>query len=187
MKSDLYRRITEMATSGQYEDAEALLVSVAETLPTSERLECQGNLFFYRQRHQDAISCFESAMLNHSDYDCARYHYLLGTQAEQKGNLVEAFKRIQAAIEIEPHFVDSYTHLGGLLFHIGELEGSLQCYIDAIRFAPTDLANYHNLVAVLDRLVVLDSIQYAKQHAAAVAELTSAEKRLPIPSPNRVW
>ncbi|BBP59837.1 hypothetical protein PHLH4_34270 [Pseudomonas sp. St316] len=67
--------------------------------------------------------------------------------------LVEAFKRYQAAIEADSLFVDTYVEMGGLLVKVGDLKGALQCYRDAVRIDSDDPGNLFNLKVVLEKLV----------------------------------
>src|SRR5438552_850465 len=105
-------------------------------MPEAMRLEGLGNVAFYERDLQDAVNHYEAAIALQPDRVIARYQYLVGTQAERSGDLVNAFKRYQAAIEAEPEFLDAYIELGGLLTKIKDFEGAAQCYRDAARIAP---------------------------------------------------
>jgi len=156
-------------------------------LNAAELLECFGNLHFYNKEYQKAIPFFERAMQTSQEYDCARYHYLLGVNAEKTGRLTDAFKRYQAAIEIESNFVDPYVELGGLLFKIEDFEGTLQCYTDAIAIDPNDLPIRHNLIQVLLQLSLKDSAMYSQLLYDAQAAYNAAKRSLDPPDSNRVW
>lgn len=186
-KSDVYMKITALLTSGAKQEAETLINTCRGTLSDSEYKECLGNLHFYSKEYQEAIPLYEAAMESSPEYDCARYHYLLGTQAEQAGRLSDAFKRYQAAIGIEPNFVDSYVELGGLLCKVEDFEGALQCYTDAIVIDPTDLAIRHNLVQVLSQLIQKDPATYSQPLKEAQAAYDTAKESLGQPDSSRVW
>ncbi len=91
-KSDLYATITALLTSGARNEAELLINTSRPALSEPEYKECLGNLHFYSKEYQKATPLYEAAMESSPDYDCARYHYLLGVQAEQAGQLSNAFQ-----------------------------------------------------------------------------------------------
>ena len=161
-KSDIYATITSLLTSGAISEAKSLISINRNTLSDPEYKECLGNLHFYSKETQEAIPFYEVAMESSPEYDCARYHYLLGVQAERSGQLTNAFRRYQAAIEIEPEFVDSYIELGGLLCKVEDFEGAFQCYTDAIGIDPTDFGIRHNFVQVLSHLSHKDPVTYSQ-------------------------
>jgi len=129
-------------------------------------LECMGNMHFYKRELQMAIDKYENAISIDPTYMISRYQYLVGTQEEKRGDFVSAFKRYQAAIGIEPSFVDAYVELGGLLAKIEDFKGAAQCYRDAIKLEPTGLANYHNLRSVLAKLKSETPALYGEELAA---------------------
>jgi tetratricopeptide (TPR) repeat protein len=186
-KSNLYLKITSLFATGARGEAESLLGSGRAALRYPECQECLGNLHFYNKEYQQAIPYFEAAMESEPDYDCARYHYLLGLQAEQAGQLTEAFERYQAAIEIEPSFVDSYVELGGLLCKVQDFEGALRCYTDASRIDPEDLAVRHNLVQVLSELAKKNPAAYSQALGEARAAYDAVSGPSAQPNRNRVW
>jgi tetratricopeptide (TPR) repeat protein len=132
VKNDEYVRITGLLSAGQIQEGAEAIERAKSALPLPVLLECVGNLYFYKRELQQAISKYEEAMRADPDYDSARYHYLIAVQKEREGDLVEAFKRYQSAIEIEPTFVDAYVELGGLLIKVDDLDGALTCYTDAL-------------------------------------------------------
>jgi tetratricopeptide (TPR) repeat protein len=186
-KSENYFQITKLLAAGDRDAAELILNRNREQLSYSEYQECLGNRHFYAKQFQEAIPYYETALSSSSEYDCARYHYLLGIQAERSGNLTESFKRYQAAIEIEPSFVDAYIELGGLLAKVEDFEGSLQCYADALRLDTLDLAIHLNLVQVLKKLAQRDADNYSEKLQHAQAEYDRAKQLSDAPAKDRVW
>ncbi|NKF21312.1 tetratricopeptide repeat protein [Solimonas marina] len=154
--------ITSLFASGRMGEGLKMLDEKGADLPAHVRLECQGNLHFYRRDLQTATHRYETAIGLAPDYQIARYHYLVGTQDEKRQQFVDAFKRYQAAIEAEPTFIDAYVELGGLLVKVGDLEGARTCYQDAARLAPNDIANLHNLKAVLRKLASVEPAKWEK-------------------------
>ena len=187
MKSDQYQQITGLLHDGQRQQAIDLLEASRGLLSKQEYSECQGNIRFYDKDYQGAIPFFEAAIEGGDGYEASRYHYLIGVQLEQAGKLSDAFQRYQAAIEIEPSFVDSYIELGGLLFKVKDYPGAYQCYSDAVRLDPNDLGIHHNLIQVLTELEKEDTAKYGEALAQAQATKKSAEERLPEPRNNRIW
>jgi tetratricopeptide (TPR) repeat protein len=168
--------VTEYFSQGKFPEGIRLLEEHEKNLPAHVRLECWGNLNFYRRELQEAIHAYESAIALEPDYVIARYQYLVGVQLERAKDFTGAFKRYQAAIGAEPTFVDAYVELGGLLVKVGDFEGALQCYRDAVRLDPSDPANHHNLKAVLGRLAEKDPNRYGTElEAANIACETAAQ------------
>lgn len=56
-----------------------------------------------------------------------------------------------------------------MLVKVGDFQGAAQCYRDALKLAPTDLANVRNLQEVLLKLSVKEPDQYAQELAAVQA------------------
>ncbi|WP_212796272.1 hypothetical protein [Pseudomonas sp. St316] len=138
---------------GEFERGDALLADSADVLSDYIRLECVGNRYFYKRELADAIRCYEEGINLNPKHQVTRYQYLVGVQLEKKMELVEAFKRYQAAIEADSLFVDTYVEMGGLLVKVGDLKGALQCYRDAVRIDSDDPGNLFNLKVVLEKLV----------------------------------
>ncbi|HVX14149.1 MAG TPA: tetratricopeptide repeat protein [Pirellulales bacterium] len=186
-KNDEYMQITGLLSAGQIQEGEEAIKRARSALPLPVFLECVGNVHFYKREFQQAINKYEEAMHADPDFDSARYHYLVAVQKEREGDVVEAFKRYQAAIEIEPTFVDAYVELGGLLSKIEDFEGALTCYTDALKLDPRDLKNYFNRAEILRALSSTDPAQYAEQYQAALSELESAKARLPAIDESAKW
>lgn len=171
--------ITAHYASGQFAEGDRLLREAGQVIPEHVRLECEGTRFFYERKLQEAIRCYEAAIMLKPDYGIARYQYLVGIKLERTGQLVPAFERYRYAVEIEPTFVDPYVELGGLLGKIGDFEGALECYREAVRIEPTDVANHHNLRAVLSKLAAASPAQYGDELRAADAACQGALKNDP--------
>jgi len=159
-KGDFYKRHLNLLVSGDIVAAQSLLDNAPKKLARPVRLECEGNTHFYLREFQKAADLYEAAMSFDSEYDVARYHYLVGLQEEKSNQLVEAFKRYQAAIEIEPTFIDTYLQLGQLLYKVEDYDGSLQCFQDALNLAPREAGVYHNIIEVVKALAAKDPDKY---------------------------
>jgi tetratricopeptide (TPR) repeat protein len=171
--------ITTHYADGRFDEGDRLLAEQGAGLPEHVRLECQGNRFFYERKLQEAVHRYEAAIRLAPDYGIARYQYLVGTQDERQQHFVDAFKRYQVAIGVEPTFVDAYVELGGLLVKVGDLAGAVQCYRDAVRLDPTDVGNHHNLRTVLSKLAQAEPERYRDELAAVDAAYEQAAKRPP--------
>lgn len=99
----------------------------------------------------------------------AHYLYLAGVKNEREKDLVVASKYCQAAIEVEPLFVDSYVEPGGLLMKIRHCEGALTCCEDAVRLDAKDPSNYENLKVVVTKLAQSQPGPHEKKFQAAKA------------------
>jgi tetratricopeptide (TPR) repeat protein len=144
--------ITNLFARGEFDEGMRRLQG-AEGIPAPVELECLGNFLFYKRELQNSVEKYEKAISIDPGYMISRYQYLVGTQDEKRGDLVAAFKRYQAAIDIEPSFVDAYIELGGLLVKVEDFEGAAQCYRDALKISPDDIMIYFNLKSVLKKLV----------------------------------
>ncbi len=174
--------ITRSFATGDFEHGMKLFEEARSELPEVIQLECLGNLYFYQRQFQDAVNKYEAAIKIDPHYYIARYQYLIGGQKEKQRDFVSAFKRYQNAIEIEPTFIDAYIELGGLLLKVGDLEGALRCYRDAVKLDPEDLANWNNLKNVLILLKKTAPAVYDQELSAAEAEckrLSALGRRLP--------
>lgn len=139
-------------SNGKTEDGIAFFKQKSDELPELFRLECLGDISFYQRRIGEAIKFYEAATLLSPEHVIPRYLYLAGVKNEQQNNFVDAFKYYQAAIEADPSFVDSYVELGGLLMKVGDFEGALRCYEDAVNLDSQEPSNYENLRTVLIKL-----------------------------------
>lgn len=176
-KGDFYKRHLSLLVSGDIESARDLLNGAPKKLAKSIRLECEGNTHFYLHEFQKAADFYEAAMSSDSEYDVARYHYLVGLQEEKSNQLVEAFKRYQAAIEIEPAFIDTYLQLGQLLYKVEDYNGSLKCFQDALNLAPREVGIYHNIVEVVKAIAAKNPDKYGgiyKQFEKAYEDVKSS-------------
>lgn len=181
MTAEEARALRDAATRhfvrGEFDQGIRLLEEKGKSLPEPVRLEAQGNLHFYRRELQDAVRCYEAAIGLAPDDIISRYQYLVGTQLERQGKLTEAFKRYQNAIEAEPAFVDSYVELGGLLVKVKDFAGAAQCYRDAVRLDPADVANHFNLKSVLALLAQSEPEKYRDELARAGAAYEEAVQK----------
>lgn len=182
-----YRRITDLLVKGQFCQAIAVIEGARQILPLPVYLECQGNIHFYQRDFQQAITKYEEAMQVDAEHDVARYHYLIGIRKERNGKFAEAFDRYEAAIAIEPTFVDTYVELGGLLAKVNDLEGALKCYTDALELDSGDLRIFSNRADVLKCLCGFDSMRYAEEYRDALIAFETAKRVLPPIDEGSVW
>lgn len=154
---------TQYFVSGDFQSGDNLLAEKSSILPDYIKLESLGNRYFYGGNLQDAVRCYEEAITLSPDHPVSRYQYLVGTQEEKSKNLVDAFKRYQMAIEIDPKFIDPYIELGGLLVKVEDFSGAVQCYRDAFKLDSADEKNAYNLKSVLEKLVRDGADEYQEE------------------------
>nr|WP_218176677.1 tetratricopeptide repeat protein [Pseudomonas costantinii] len=154
-------------SSGRVEKAVEYFKASSQLLSESAYAECLGDICFYQRDFAQAIKHYEVSTQLAPDQVIARYLFLAGVSNERASNFVDAFKYYQAAIEAEPSFVDTYFELGAMLVKVGDLEGALQCYEDAIEIQPTDLAGHENLMLILEGLHKSTPEKYADKYSAA--------------------
>ncbi|MBU6960352.1 tetratricopeptide repeat protein [Pseudomonas sp. CVAP len=180
IRDDLIRYLSK----GQIESGVEFFEKKSGEVPEIIQLECLGNISFYRRDIAEAVRFYEAANSLSPDYVIPRYFYLAGVRGEREGEFVRAFKYYQAAIEAEPSFVDPYVELGALLVKVGDFEGALKCYEDAVNLAPEELLIHENLKSVLVKLngdnagVYEEKLQAAK---LAYEEVVRGGKFKPVP------
>ncbi len=155
--------VTRSFLVGDFEAGDNLLAEKSSLLPDHIKLECLGNRYFYSGGLQDAVRCYEEAISLVPDHPISRYQYLVGTQEEKSENFVDAFKRYQMAIEVDPEFIDSYIELGGLMVKVEDFAGAVRCYRDAFKLDGSDEKNFYNLKTVLEKLVRDGADEYQEE------------------------
>src|SRR5262245_12498562 len=85
-------RVTHLFAKSDFERGTKLLQEVEKELPPHVRLECWGNLYFYKRDLQRAKESYESAIRLEPEYIVARYQYVAALHAARRGDLVEAFE-----------------------------------------------------------------------------------------------
>ncbi len=161
---DIRDKVTKTFSDGDFNAGDEILADKSHELPDHIKLECLGNRYFYKRELQEAIRCYEEAITLAPNHPVSRYQYLVGTQEEKSGNLVDAFKRYQMAIESDPAFIDAYVELGGLLVKVKDFNGARQCYRDAVKLDDSDL-NLYNLRTVLEQLIKDGEEEYKEEFA----------------------
>jgi tetratricopeptide (TPR) repeat protein len=160
-----------------FEEGIALFNEKSNSLSEIVRFECIGDINFYQRKFTEAIRFYEAATEISDEHVIPRYLFLAGIKNEISGNFIDAFKYFQAAIEAEPSFIDSYVELGALLMKVGDFEGALRCYEDAVRLDFDDLSNHDNLKAVLSELNLKNHGLYEEKVKTAEANYALAIAR----------
>ncbi|NBF01550.1 tetratricopeptide repeat protein [Pseudomonas sp. Fl5BN2] len=159
--------VVKLLSLGKMDEGVELFKKKSKEISEVVRLECSGDISFYRRDFVEAAKFYEAAISLSPDHVIPRYYYIAGVQNERAGNFVDAFKYYQAAIDFDPGFVDAYVELGALLVKVGDYEGALQCYEDALRLEEKELVNYVNLRAVLIKLSEANPGRYEEKLRAA--------------------
>lgn len=163
---DIKRQLIRYLSNGLVEKAVDYFKERSHSLSESARAECLGDICFYQRDFAHAIKHYEVATQLAPGQVIARYLFLAGVSNERASNYVDAFKYYQAAIEAEPSFVDTYLELGAMLVKVGDLEGALQCYEDAIGVEPADLASHESMMSILAELHSRTPEKYADKYSA---------------------
>lgn len=169
--NDIKRQLIRYLSSERAEEAIEYFKASSQLLSESACAECLGDICFYQRDFAQAIKHYAVATQFAPDQVIARYLFLAGVSNERASNFVDAFKYYQAAIEAEPSFVDTYFELGAMLVKVGDLEGALQCYEDAVEIQPTDLTGHENLILILEDLYKSTPEKYADKYSAAKARI----------------
>lgn len=169
--NEFKRQLVRHLSSGRVEEAVEYFKASSQLLSEWACAECLGDICFYQRDFAQAIQHYKVATQLAPDHIIARYLFLAGVSNERASNFVDAFKYYQAAVEAEPSFVDTYFELGAMLVKVGDLEGALQCYEDAIEIQPTDLTGHENLMSVLEGLHKSAPEKYADKYSVAKARI----------------
>lgn len=175
----ILKQVNSLLVNNEFEKALVLL----ETASLSEELrnECLGNYYYYKHDYEKAIQCYLEVLKIDPEYRLSRYQCLSGVGHEQLENYVEAFKNYQAAIDIDPNFVDPYVELGALLTKVEDYDGAATCFRDAIKIDPDDLSLYLNLKSILEKQAIgtPESKRELVEVKNKIAELKSRGAKLP--------
>ncbi len=185
-KGPVYARVTELFAARNFAEGDRVLAAERAKLPPAVFQECLGNRQFYDRNFAGASATYASIHRADPGYDLPRYHYLLGVKFEQLEKYEDAFKSYQAAIELEPTFVDAYVELGGMLTKIEDYAGAERCYADALKLTPDDPAVRYNHLQVLKALAATDPKAYGPRKEQAEAEFARvADRGMPAGAGNQ--
>lgn len=186
-KGPIYARVTELFASGNFEEGDRTLAAERTKLPPAVFQECLGNRQFYDRNFTGAIATYANILERDPAYDVPRYHYLLGVKFEKLERYEDSFASYQAAIELEPTFVDAYVDLGGMLTKIGDYAGAERCYADALKLAPDDPAVRYNHLQVIRALAATDPGTYGARQAQAEKDFARVAERGMPAGPGNQW
>jgi len=118
---------------GDFERARVELLQLATQAPESpEAIQRLGAVLMLERRFDEAEACFRSALKCEPDYVLALIG--LGEAEAQRGDLANALKRFETAIEIDPYRSHAHFDKGRLLEAMGQPDGALAEYFRALEF-----------------------------------------------------
>ena len=109
------------------------------------------------------VECFQT-LPDSCDYvgqsiDLATLHNRLGMELLSKGNKQAAFVAFTKSVEIEPHNVTAYTHLGTLYWANGDTDNALECLINGLRVKPHSRRLIQEIVRIFTELKKIDGAE----------------------------
>jgi tetratricopeptide (TPR) repeat protein len=88
--------------------------------------------------------------------DHANYFFLMGYAQSKQTLWADAKASLEQAAKLDPNYADPHFDLAGALLHLGDDQGALAQYTQAIRLKPDDLSFYAPLADLYVRLGYLD-------------------------------
>lgn len=135
--------IEKAKEEGRLEEAVIALEELANTRGTFEDWYELGAYKLLLYKFQDAISCFEHALLLDPN-DCATWNALGGAYFafEQYDKALSCFDK---SIQINPNFSLAWNSRGAVLFINNRYLDALECYERAVQINPTARITWENL------------------------------------------
>lgn len=157
--ADVYYR------SGRLEEAEAMHRQAIGLQPGDWATYDAFGWFLYQNgRYVEAADQFRKVVA--IDSNNMQGYSNLGAALMLSGRFAEAAPAFLRAIQIEPRR-DTYTHLGLMYYHLGEIEDAIAAHRKAIELAPNDHLVWANLG---------DALSFTKDRDAAQAAFSKAEE-----------
>lgn len=138
-------RAVQAHTNGDAETAAALYVELDERYPPHWHARMMGALLHY-QRTSDpthALDILPDVILHKPLWPDPRYN--LGVVLEGLGRFAEAAERFHQTVEMEPAHSQGWTNLGNCRLALGDVEGALAAFSEALALDPQDPTGLYNL------------------------------------------
>lgn len=156
-----------------YEEGIAELEKAVKILPSFTSAYTQMGVAYYRMKnYEKAIENYsKSAELNPHDAITLNN---IGTVYFEWKKYPEAKEKFEQALKIDGRFIDAHMNLGSVLGTIGDFNGAVASFKNAIHFAP-DNANAHYFLAVT--YSNMKDAQNADKHFRLAEQLNPKLKR----------
>ncbi len=89
----------------------------------------------------------EAKSVNHNPSPQAEAHFKKGISHSVRGNLGEALKEYQSAINIDPYYALAYNNLGYVYRQLGKVDMAIDYYKKALDLNPKDDTSHTNLAS----------------------------------------
>ena len=109
-----------------------------------------------------------SSKIERHNLDSAEYHYQLGLDLSQQGQIKKAIASFQKAIELQPDLAIAHCNLGSLLTKIGNLQQAIVSFETTIELQPQLVEAYFNLGLAQGRLGKLKQARTALETAVSL-------------------
>jgi tetratricopeptide (TPR) repeat protein len=126
-----------------------------------------GNLLVVTEQLDDAVECFERAAKH--DPGLARARSRWAQQLSSKGKVKRAESLFRQSLGLDPDHVQGWLGLGRTLEDLGQAEGALTCYLNAIARQP------ENALAIGQYLALVKDEPNATVLNSAIAAMASAD------------
>ena len=154
----------------------------AGTTPTLIMLTAIGlSTLTWQQIHvwRDSRTLWRHAVTLDPESSIARD--LLGNALADRGELDEAIKQYQKALQIKPSYALAHYNLAMTLADRGDLDGALGHYEAAVRFDPANANAHNNLAFILTRRGELDAaIEHYRRALEIEPEFSLARNNLAV-------
>ncbi len=142
-----------MIETQDYEAAKELFSQAEEeNIRTREALRGKGIAYLGEGNYDEAVSCFENALLlssgilNDMDFDI---NYYLATAFYKKGDREEALRIYEAILDLRPEEADAWYLKGVLLTEKNDSEGAKEAFDKVAELLPDD---YNRLIQIYNVL-----------------------------------
>ncbi|CAG7633937.1 Photosystem I assembly protein Ycf3 [Paenibacillus solanacearum] len=147
----MYQTACQMSQSGDYFQAEKLLLKCAEQDQNcAEIYHLLGIICAEQGRVEEAIHWFYQVI--QLSQDNFQAHFYLGQLLNMQGNVVEAIKHYMEAVRLNPKSAKTYNNLGTIYFNREMYTEAKTCYDLALLYDPEYSMVLYNMGNVLQKI-----------------------------------
>jgi Ca-activated chloride channel family protein len=112
----------------------------------------QGNVYYNRQRYDDALTKYREAEIEKPDLP--EIHFNIGDALYKQGKYEEAMQEFQKALYSKdiPLQAKTYYNIGNCLYYLGKWEDAIQNYKKCLELTPDDEDAKYNIEFIQRRL-----------------------------------
>ena len=143
-------KVAPTPPSNNSPDSEVASVSSEDNNLIADDYIKQGEGLYFQGKYEEAVVCFEKAILTNNNLDMA--WYWRGNVLIKLQKYEEASACYDQAISIKSNNYEAWYHKANLLGKLQKYEEAIVCYQQASAIEPTNYAPWHNIAALLGKL-----------------------------------